>query len=154
MFLTIHTTVAVIIGQQVSNPLLAFLIGVLSHFTLDAIPHGDEKLFKSSIEHRKLKVFILTGLVDFFISVIWLAYLFSQGHFGYIQATLAAAIGAVLPDFLNVFYLITNFKWLAWINDLNGEFVHRLIIKKPLPIAVGLAIQAILLLTCIYYLFT
>ena len=43
MFLTIHATSAIVIGQAITNPIGAFLAGLASHYVLDAIPHGDEK---------------------------------------------------------------------------------------------------------------
>ena len=41
MYITVHTSVGLLIGQAVSNWPTAFILGMASHFALDIIPHGD-----------------------------------------------------------------------------------------------------------------
>jgi hypothetical protein len=38
---TVHVFAGLAIGKQISNPLWAFAVGILSHVILDAIPHWD-----------------------------------------------------------------------------------------------------------------
>ncbi|MBT4849600.1 hypothetical protein HON36_01985 [Candidatus Parcubacteria bacterium] len=51
MFITPHTSIALWITTKVSDPMEAFIFGVVSHFILDIIPHGDESIG----EHKKTK---------------------------------------------------------------------------------------------------
>lgn len=44
MFITPHTSVALWISTKVTDPFLAFILGLISHFVLDIIPHGDDNL--------------------------------------------------------------------------------------------------------------
>ena len=54
MFLTSHATAAVLIAEQIHSPTLAFALGWLSHYLLDAIPHGDDEL----LDHLKGRAYI------------------------------------------------------------------------------------------------
>jgi hypothetical protein len=38
---TVHVFAGLAIGKQITNPLLAFIIGIISHVILDAVPHWD-----------------------------------------------------------------------------------------------------------------
>ncbi|OGY53719.1 MAG: hypothetical protein A3A24_00935 [Candidatus Buchananbacteria bacterium RIFCSPLOWO2_01_FULL_46_12] len=153
MFLTVHATAAIIVTQQVVNPWLAFLIGFLSHFVLDAIPHGDEDLFKHADGRIKMRVLIITALIDLLLALIWFNFLWQQEKITSLWPAVFAAFGSMLPDFLTGFYLITRSPWLKWIYHLNSHIVHRLIIKKPVPTAIGLTIQGLFFLVLILYLF-
>ena len=78
MFLTVHATAAVLITQKISNPLLAFIIGFISHYILDAIPHGDDKIFERWQGKAQLRVMALVAAVDFGASLLWLNFLIDQ----------------------------------------------------------------------------
>ena len=41
MFITVHAAAATALSRYATIPLLAFVLGLLSHFILDMIPHGD-----------------------------------------------------------------------------------------------------------------
>jgi len=46
MFITVHAAAATVIGKNISSPIIAFLLGLLSHLILDLILHGDSKMGK------------------------------------------------------------------------------------------------------------
>lgn len=145
MFLTVHATAAVIIAQKVHSPLLAFLLGFVSHYILDAIPHGDDKIFERFRGKTLIKAMTIAAIIDFTISLIWLNFLYQQGAFELNLTILAAVAGSILPDFLNGVFLVTNQTWLRWNHDLN-RISHHLIIKKPLPGGVGFFLQLVFFL--------
>ncbi len=41
MIVTVHVVAGGVIGELVGNPAAAFLLGIISHFILDSIPHFD-----------------------------------------------------------------------------------------------------------------
>lgn len=152
MFLTVHATAAVIVAQKVASPWLAFLAGFISHLILDAIPHGDETIFDRFDHKTKIKMFIILGMIDILVGLIWLNFLYQQGAFIITIATLAAILGSIIPDPLNFIYLITKHPWLKWIYKLNDEYTHNRLVKKPLPTAIGLSIQFLIFALFIFYL--
>lgn len=151
MFLTAHATVAVIIAQRVPNPALAFCLGFISHYLLDAIPHGDDEL----LTHLKGRVYIVAlakiATVDCLIMLGWLSYLLRRGDIELTPATLAAVAGSILPDGLNGLYLLTKSRLIEWNHRIN-IWAHTALIKKPLPAQQGFAVQAIFFLAAAIYL--
>ena len=142
MFLTVHATAAVLITQKISNPLLAFIIGFISHYILDAIPHGDDKIFERWQGKAQLRVMALVAAVDFGASLLWLNFLIDQLALAWPLAVLAAAAGSLLPDFFSGAFLVTNYPGLEWLHNLN-RIAHCLILKKPWPAGPGFIIQAV-----------
>ena len=142
MFLTVHATAAVLITQKISNPLLAFIIGFVSHYILDALPNGDDKIFERWQGKKQLQVIAAVAGIDFALSLIWLNFLQQQGLILFPLATAAAVIGSMLPDFLNGAFLLTNHPSLRWCQNLNRAS-HRLILKKPWPTVQGFSSQAV-----------
>jgi len=70
MFLTVHTTAALMISQHSSFHLQAFLYGLLSHVILDIIPHGDVHFLGWIKKSAKMRKMILISEVDIIISTI------------------------------------------------------------------------------------
>jgi len=150
MFLTVHTTAAIVLTQRIANPWLAFLIGLLSHFVLDAIPHGD-KDFVGADGRITTKKFFTLAIIDIAITVIWVGFLFGQNHYTHFYPALAAVIGSILPDFIMGIYLTTKNKLFRWGFNLN-EKSHQ-IIKKNLTLNQGLILQFLIFLIFAWYLF-
>src|SRR3989339_856901 len=86
MFITPHTSLALWISTRITDPLLAFILGVVSHFVLDIIPHGDEQLGRHIKDRKKrfiyfikvaivdlvLAVLLLNFSISYFLPIIWL----------------------------------------------------------------------------------
>ena len=54
MTITTHTAIGAAIGFSLSHPVLGFAVGMLSHFAVDMIPHGDLK-FSEQFKNKKRK---------------------------------------------------------------------------------------------------
>ncbi len=144
MFLTVHATAGALIGQQLNNPVLAFVLSFVSHFILDLLPHGDQDWIDEYKGDQKAKVKKIISIVAIDI-VILLALLISR--FYYIASfapslSIAAGIlGGILPDFLVGCHELSDrlFK-----NFYRFHFlVHDLIKVKPSTVQ-GIVFQAII----------
>lgn len=152
MFLTVHTAAATVIGKHIISAPLAFLLGLLSHFLLDLIPHGDSDLdsdFIKSVKKKGIsKKFLMIGMIDLFVLILLLFYFVYNFEFISQSHVIWAIIGGILPDILMVIYRLTKFKWLKWIYDLH-EKNHALItgkIIKDYNIKYGLIFQITLMI--------
>lgn len=144
MLLTVHATAGALIGQQLNNPVLAFVLSFVSHFILDLLPHGDQDWIDEYKGDQKAKVKKIISIVAIDI-VILLALLISR--FYYIASfapslSIAAGIlGGILPDFLVGCHELSDrlFK-----NFYRFHFlVHDLIKVKPSTVQ-GIVFQAII----------
>lgn len=147
MFLTVHSAVGVIIGQNISHPLLAFVTGFILHYIFDMIPHGDSFL---SQKYKGTKYLILAGLIDLLVLTILLFGLF------YLKPNLLnfnvifAIAGSMFPDVLQAFYYISNkrlfFRW-----QKLHDFLHNLVSKKhEINFYLGILIQIFILIILTY----
>ena len=141
MFLTVHATAGVIIGQATGNIWLGFLGGLISHYLLDIIPHGDEILFKGRVAitlRDKVKTFKI-AFIDGLIMSGLLLILYWQNLIPLTLPVLAGIAGSIFPDFLNGIYLLTQHPWLKRCLMFHSNFHYLLKLKVSFP--VGLIIQ-------------
>jgi len=140
MILASHIIVSGLLGATTQNYFLAGFFGLVSHYILDAVPHWDfylspefnvkaetedgnfikEKLFWKEI--GKIVVDILIGLSLLFIFLKTLGYI-------NIAAVFISVFFGILPDSLQLFYLMTKWKFIKWNMDLQ-QFMHFSIHKK------------------------
>lgn len=107
MFLTVHAAAGILIGQQIHNPIIAFLVGLLSHFIVDMVPHGDEEL-KTWLKHGNSKKRIRNViLMDFTLALTISIFFINQITVSHVYSMITAIIGSTIPDFL---YLV----WHPW----------------------------------------
>ncbi len=161
MFLSTHALAGIIISQHVHNVPEAFGLGVLSHYVLDMIPHGDENLGAWVKEKlvRRLPITFLTdmGFLALFIATVRIKNEWPQPHLA-----LAAIIGAMLPDLiwsgydLYRMFIIKHFPtarhYIQQVTRLETFFEHHerlhkwfhTRINKRVTFKVGLAMQAVL----------
>ncbi len=89
MFITNHVLSGAVTGAVMRRPVPAFVVGVASHFALDALPHwgraGDEYFLRAAVADG------LTGLAA-------MAVLTAVARPGQRAAVLAGMAGAALPD--------------------------------------------------------
>lgn len=154
MFLTAHTAVALKIAQVAPNPALAFVFGVISHFILDAIPHGDESIGEGVKEGNYKKVLMLWILGD---GLFILTMFFSLWWWGKIildWRLVAAVGGAILPDALQIPRLIYKNppRIFTYYFPLHDWF-HRLHERFKVNLPIGLMLQGIVVLVSITWLF-
>lgn len=148
MFLTSHTAAAILIATKTQNPFLGFILGLLSHFILDIVPHGEGGLFAGNKSHKQ-KLLSLARLAsfDFLLSVILLIstlyFLKPNNNFVFI----ATVSGAVLPDFLWGSIELFKLKFLNWFLVLH----HRLhdLLDIVYDIKYGLLVQGIFIILCL-----
>jgi hypothetical protein len=143
--MTPHTSVAIFISTRVSHPLLAFLLGLIFHFLLDIIPHGDEEI---SINRKEKKLgpwyFYKIIIVDALVSGL-LIFLFVNSQAIYNKWTLMAALlGSWLPDLAWNTIEIFKIKFLYWYPKLHTK-IHYLLGWK-ISLVYGLPVQIMITL--------
>jgi hypothetical protein len=103
-----HTLVAIAVASKIQNPAIAFPTCFFSNYLLDMIPHWD--FGYGWREKSKTKLFI-EGLLDISVSYFLVFYLhqtiFQNTNIYYL---LICAFLAQLPDWLEIPYLIFDFK--------------------------------------------
>ena len=128
MFLTTHTSLALFISTKIMNPFLGFILGFISHFLIDIIPHGDENIGIKSSKLAKKERFIFLGFIGFFdlLLAIILVYFFLK--FSKINNIIvfATVIGSWLPDILWMSIDFFNLKFLNWFLKFH-KYMHTLI---------------------------
>ena len=144
MYLTVHATAGLLIGQQLNNPLIGFFTGVLSHYILDFIPHGDEFIGKFSTKRK-----LLIGSADFIIALGLGWWLISQNYLQLTPAIIFTILGTFAPDFLWGSAMIIKMPWLESINNLH----HAVQRSRPdIAPATGILLQVTLLWAGIIFL--
>ena len=138
MILTSHIIISGILGSQTQNYFLAALIGLVSHYVLDAIPHWDylsdefESGAKSGKNFMKKKKFWLelAKIGGDALAGFILLFIFTQFYqnISIIPAIIGGFFG-VLPDALSFLYWMTGSKFIKWNYDIQ-QFVHNLTAPK------------------------
>jgi len=100
MFITIHAATGVIIGQTISSPLLAFLYGLVFHFVLDMIPHGDKHLIRHKVRKTRIKMMLSIASIDAVIMGLFLTFIFNY-NLGLNMLPIAfGVVGSIIPDLI------------------------------------------------------
>lgn len=151
MYSPIHASAGLLLAQLTSNPIAALGIGIVSHYILDAIPHGDTRPLRFFRGWSQLRVAVTTETVDLPATIFTVAYLFGQLRDGD-AALLAGAFGGLLPDILwglklvlqRVAIQLSPLTWILTQHNRWHEFIHA---KRhyDLPHRFGIAYQAVLL---------
>ena len=142
MFITPHTAVAIYFSARTSNPFLAFGAGFLSHFLLDMIPHGDEKIgHHLELEPERWRYMIKFSVIDLALTAILLVFFYWTQPLIDRSILIMALLGAWLPDILWIaartwHWRILNKFW-HWHSRIHDLF------KTELSIPVGLSIQVV-----------
>lgn len=149
MFLTVHAAAGLYLGSQIQSPWLAFLIGYLSHWLLDLIPHGDENIierFKYTETQLKWRFFFAAAIDT--LGVIIIFYFFTKSEALILTpGTIAGMFGAVAPDYLWGMHKVTGFKLLKPLHQLHNKF-HRLL-ANVMPAKHGALIQTLVFISLI-----
>ena len=163
MFITVHAAAATIIGKSIPNPFLAFLAGVLSHFILDLIPHGDSRMgkkfwaekLKFLKDNGELKMMALYGSIDSLVLAFFLIFIFKNFEFTRADNVIWAIVGSIIPDVTFAFYKIKELKAIKWFYKAHNKN-HNILVNKinfDLPLQYGVLMQIIVLtlLTWVIY---
>jgi len=147
MTLTTHATLGAVIGKAVGNPVLAFVLGFISHFLIDMVPHGDSGISDNFRVHkRRQKQAVAYVAVDAVVSILFVLLLVNMKDIDATRAFTWGIIGGVLPDLLVGVYELTKTKWLRWFNTLHFLF-HDFFIKRrgDVPLYYALLAQVVLI---------
>ncbi len=152
MILASHIIVSGLLGATTHNYFLAATLGFFSHYIVDAIPHWDAYLspdFDSRAKSKggyflkdkflykelgKVAIDILIGL-----SVLSLILLKTSGLGNITYAAIGTFFG-VLPDPLQLLYLMTNWRFLKPNHEIQLR-LHTLIYKTKPGLALGIITQ-------------
>lgn len=148
------------------NPVSAFIVGFLSHFILDTIPHWDYPIrssTKGSVENPIDGDFIIgrnfyVDLVKVFFDALFgilIPYFFFSNDMSIVQFATSGiiwgAIGGMTPDFLQFVYtkfrhepMISLQKFHIWMHA-HTRLNHRMILGPALQI--GLIVLTIIVCT-------
>jgi len=151
MFLTVHSTVAIAITQSITNPIGAFFVGLLSHYILDFIPHGDEKF-----KNFKVSQMGKAAIIDHFgVLIILISLFLLKPNFIFSFNIICALVGAMLPDWLVAIYELSAKSENCIIKKIHHFitplqsfhiYIHRLI-KYNISFSSGIILQIIFLIT-------
>jgi len=150
MFLTAHTSAALFIASKIHNPFLGFILGFLSHFVLDFIPHGEDgAIAKKARTHRGMLIRMLyLAIVDMCVASIFLVIFFWQYKPEYYLVYFATIFGSWLPDLAWGSVEIFKIKSLNWIVIFHHK-VHDLL-DIVYPIKYGLFVQLAFILFMLF----
>lgn len=139
MLIATHSIVAGSVGAATRSPLLAFSLGIIVHFLLDAIPHYDTT-DDGKITRRQIILIVVDAIVG--LCVIFFVLkppLYWRDPFWW------GMIGGNLPDFFDHFPGVQRWFRDSWLGSRIHGF-HELIQKywKQPAFVPGIVIQIIL----------
>ncbi|HDQ22912.1 MAG TPA: hypothetical protein ENN28_02955 [Candidatus Uhrbacteria bacterium] len=142
MFLTVHGTIGILIGQKITSPWLAFILGFVFHYIFDMIPHGDTKAPK---KYYNIVYACLAGIFDLLLLAFLIIFISSQTDIFKISVLFAIS-GSLLPDILQALYFISREKMFKF-SKKTHDYFHNLISQNfELSFAAGLIFQLIIVI--------
>ncbi len=161
MFLTVHATLGLIIGEQIGNIWLAYILGFISHFLLDLIPHGDKPVIFNPANER-MELTLKAGVIDAFVMTITLFLLWQNNLIDNPLLAFVGALGAISPDLIVGVSLFLSHPWSKkflpsppnWLVKFHNfhKITQRIIRKIEYPMLPGLIFQYLLLIFFIFLL--
>ena len=154
MFLAVHASVGALAGNAVSDPFTAFVLGFISHFLTDMIPHGDENMYEGYKSGAKKRLALMYVAADAFATIVLITIFFlKQDYFSTVSVAMGI-VGGLLPDLLVGLYEIFHPKFLRQFHKFHMRNHHFLIkrlrkFERDIPLACGLALQAFVLVVLI-----
>lgn len=128
MTITTHTAIGAAIGFSLGNPVLGFALGMISHFAVDMIPHGDMK-FAEQFKNKRRKAAVAYAGIDAAVAILLLLTLFNVGGYADKLTFSASIAGSIMPDLLVSIFYATKTKWLKWFVKLHF-FFHDFFLKR------------------------
>lgn len=142
MLIAAHSIGGSLAGEVIGNPFLAFLLGIVLHYLLDAIPHYDTT-DGGKFTKRQLILILVDALFGFILLFIMLDKSCN------VYAFWAGALGGIAPD------LIDNLPYIKSWTSRNKFFklflrFHTSIQKNTVYWLYGLIIQYLIIALFVY----
>jgi hypothetical protein len=152
MFLAVHAAVGALAGNAVKTPETAFLLGFVSHFFLDMLPHGDEAMLEGYHSGRAKRRAILYVTADAVATILLVGFFFWRSDFFHPGFVAMGILGGVLPDLLVGIAEISKPSGRRWMGRQLRRFQgfhvrnHHFLIGhlrrgRDIPLRYGLVIQ-------------
>ncbi len=173
MFLTVHAAAGIYIASTISNPWAVFTASFASHFVLDFIPHGDDKIYHDDEwrVQKKYRRVLYYGLIDLGVLTGLTLFTYQQTPVPQTGLVLLAILGSILPDFLSLLFPVIHERmswlWLVrWIYRLTKptglRYIYRIqywihevvrpsVVRRDIPFRYGLALQVVTTLIFLYF---
>jgi hypothetical protein len=156
MYQIVHASAGMLIGSQTGNPWLAFVLGFVSHYILDAIPHDAIELRRWRHRNNYIKKVALEATYDLWLFVIIVWILQQNNLLSFNLPILAGIIGAILPDYiLGVIELFgIKSKWAEKYKAFH-KWVHHLIYKPaylPIKYIIPIQLSFLIIFLCLFLL--
>lgn len=148
MFLTIHAAAGASLSILTTNPLIAFILGFISHFILDAIPHGDEHIDQWTTKYSFKQRIAVIALIDFGVASFILGTALPELIIAKPLIILFGMAGGVMPDIIQGIVLGQS-NFLAKTYTKIHLWFHKLSQIK-IPLSYGLLLQGLILCLLIY----
>lgn len=147
MYLAGHAAAGALIGQQLGgSPLIIFAMGMVSHFLLDLIPHGDKHHVVDYYHGKKevLSELYYHLLVDAIITIIMIVVLMSFTTLDRVSMAWGI-VGSMIPDLIvGLNEIFNNAKLKAFTKFhfiVHNALIHKLDVS-PLQ---GTLVQIVLI---------
>lgn len=148
MFLTVHGTAGIALGTLTGNPILAFIMGVISHFILDIVPHGDQFVDRWSRKGNRIQRLTFIFITEFSIAIIFIFLMFNELIFANPYVLLAGMAGGMAPDFASGFTMVFKSKLWDWYFRFHNE--NHQLLQKTISFKYGITLQLVTLLLLTY----
>lgn len=100
MTLSTHAAVGIMLAEWTGDPILGGIAALISHYVLDAIPHGDEFVYWRYIHNKDDRIAKSVATIDVLILSLMLTLLLTYGNEFSNTLVLVGALGGILPDLL------------------------------------------------------
>lgn len=151
MYSPVHATAGLLIAQAMPNPTAAVLAGVVSHYLLDFVPHGDTGVGPWMTAKSPWARIALVEVVDLGLAALVILQLIARHPTAPALILAAGAVGGILPDLLwGLRFVLEKLRWplpllLPFLRAHHRwhSAVHCSK-QRDIPLLAGLAYQAIL----------
>ena len=124
MFLAVHASVGALAGNAVASPVAAFVLGFVSHFFIDMIPHGDAAMYEGYKSGAKRRIAIFYVAADAVATLVIIATFFLfQDFFSPLNVALGI-VGGLLPDLIvGLYEMVEPRRHKSWYRRLESFHV-------------------------------
>lgn len=154
MIITPHILVGAAIGSKISSPVAIFILALISHYVLDALPHFEYNISLLKDEKSKINKNFFINLTkvaaDLLIGLALTFWLISGKDWQFLS--LIGALTAIVPD--GLLFLFWRYPSQLILKSL-GQFHKSCHLAKKIssPAWLGLMVQAMIIILTIVFLF-